>query len=138
MRRIRDVGLISRLPAITLDEGLVEAGRVVSWRTRVSWPIVRPIYMGSEFDLGAVSTGVHGVLGIHTLVHDTVLSTELAGGERTVEAKTSSIVEARVRFDWWATPHLTLGFALGTSLIAADASAMFSIGMHLRAFDGGI
>ncbi|MFT3695020.1 MAG: hypothetical protein QM831_17920 [Kofleriaceae bacterium] len=138
--------IASRLPAITLDEELLTEtlpiGNTTTWRTRVTWPIVKHLFMGSEFDIGGaneyLATGIRGVLGVRTLVGDTTLSTELAGGERTIDMiGTSKVIEARMRFDWWATPHLTLGFALGTSLIADDASALFSIGMHVRAFDGG-
>ena len=66
-------------------------------------------------------------------------TSQLAGGtQHTSVADAGGVLEARGRVDWWATPHLTLGASVGTSLIDHhDHSFTVGFGGHARAFDGG-
>ena len=58
--------------------------------------------------------------------------------QQTAVATGTGVLEARGRLDWWATPHLTFGASIGTSLIDSD-DRTFTLGFsgHVRAYDGG-
>jgi hypothetical protein len=119
-------------------------------RGRVLKLISGPLYLGGEIDLGGVMQDDHAkagmllaarlVAGAHVLLPgDFMISGELAGGGRVYDLTDQSIgvLEARGRFDWWATPHLTVGASIGTSLIDhTDHTFTFGIGGHVHAFDG--
>ena len=114
-------------------------------RERLLWNAFGPAYLGVELDLGGVAAGprvmpmIAGriVGGVHALVtSDLMISAELAGGGRAYTDASASVLEVRGRLDWWATPHLTVGVALGTSLIdREDHTLTFGLGGHLRAFN---
>lgn len=116
-------------------------------RERLAWKMFGPSYLGIEFDLGGIDDGTRispmiagrFVAGVHALVTSAfMISGELAAGGRAFTGNSSGVLEARVRLDWWATPHLTVGGSVGTSLIDRDDHTLtFGLGGHLRAFDGG-
>jgi hypothetical protein len=126
-------------------------------RLRVGAPLMwRPLYLAFELDIGGLSAASStpsyallsqavAALGAHAHVTQTImLSAELAGGGRMYSWMTnaeetigSGVVEARGRIDWWATPHLTFGASIGTSLIdSGDQTFTVGFAGHLRAFDG--
>jgi len=123
-------------------------------RFRVGAPLLlRPLYLAFELDIGGLSSinpsyallsQAVAALGAHAHVTQTImLSAELAGGGRMYSWMTGAeetdgqgVVEARGRIDWWATPHMTFGVSLGTSLInAGDQTFTVGFAGHLRAFD---
>ena len=126
-------------------------------RLRAGAPLMwRPLYMAFELDVGVITAPAPDlasallsqvVLAVGAHVHLTqsiTVSAELAGGGRMYSwmahaevTDGAGVVEARGRLDWWATPHLTFGASLGTSLITAGDQT-FTVGFagHLRAFDG--
>jgi hypothetical protein len=116
-------------------------------RERLAWKMFGPSYLGVELDMGGIDNGarispvVAGWLvgGVHALIaSDFMISGELAAGGRAYASNSGGVVEARVRLDWWATPHLTVGASIGTSLLDRDDHTLtFGLGGHLRAFDGG-
>lgn len=116
-------------------------------RERLAWKLFGPSYLGIEFDVGGIENGarispmVGGRLvgGVHALVTSAfMISGELAAGGRAYPDSSGVVLEARVRLDWWATPHLTVGASIGASLIDRDDHTLtFGLGGHLRAFDGG-
>jgi hypothetical protein len=124
-------------------------------RLRIGAPLqFHPLYLAFELDVGGLSSPttpsyalfsqVVAALGAHAHVTQSImLSAELAGGGRMYSWMTNAeetvgagVLEARGRIDWWATPHLTFGAALGTSLITSGDQT-FTVGFagHLRAFD---
>jgi hypothetical protein len=129
--------------------GEVETTDLDAWgvRERLGWKLFGPSYLGVELDLGGLANGAHvspliaGLLvgGVHALIaSDFMISGELAGGGRAYTGNSGGVLEVRVRLDWWATPHLTVGASIGTSLIDRDDHTLtFGLGGHLRAFDGG-
>ena len=145
-------------PGIFASTGNVIAEDSTAWgvRMRVGAPLaLRPLYLAFELDVGgltspgatpsyALYSQVVAALGAHVHLTQTVMfSAELAGGGRMYSWMTGAeqtdgqgVVEARGRIDWWATPHLTFGASLGTSLITAGDQT-FTVGFagHLRAFD---
>jgi hypothetical protein len=106
-------------------------------------------------DPTALFVAARAVVGARTWVTPTLsLAGEFAGGARMVSFNATSqfmgctqetsvlesagVLEARARVDWWASPHLTLGASIGTSLIDSnDHSFTVGFGAHARAFDGG-
>jgi hypothetical protein len=116
-------------------------------RERLAWKMFGPSYLGIELDMGGIDNGARVsplfagrlVGGVHALVtSDFMISAELAAGGRTYAGNSGGVLEARGRVDWWATPHLTVGASVGTSLIDRDDHTLtFGLGGHLRAFDGG-
>ena len=82
--------------------------------------------------------------GAHAHVTQSLtLSAELAGGGRMYSRMEhaevtdgAGVLEARGRIDWWATPHLSFGASLGTSLISNDQTFTVGFSGHIRAFDG--
>ena len=117
-------------------------------RERVLWSVFGASYMGGEIDLGGiaeradvgVALAARLVFGVRAMLPaDFMISAELAGGGRVYELidRESGVLEARGRFDWWATPHLVVGVSIGTSLIDhTDHTFTFGIGGHVHAFDG--
>ena len=119
-------------------------------RLRVGAPlIVHPLYLAFELDIAGLSTPAllseaAVAIGAHAYVLPTItLSAELAGGGRMYSRMEhaevtdgAGVLEARGRIDWWATPHLSFGASLGTSLISNDQTFTVGFSGHIRAFDG--
>jgi len=116
-------------------------------RERVARNVLGPSYLGLELDIGGIDDGAQVspliagrfVVGVHaTVMSDFMISAELAAGGRAYSDASGGVLEVRGRLDWWATPHLTVGASVGTSLIERDDHTLtFGLGGHLRAFDGG-
>jgi len=123
-------------------------------RFRVGAPLMlHPLYFAFELDIGGLSSvdpayalmsQAVAAVGAHAHVTQTImLSAELAGGARMYSLMTGAeetdgqgVLEARGRIDWWATPHMTFGASIGTSLIdAGDQTFTVGFAGHLRAFD---
>jgi len=126
-----------------------EAADLDAWgvRERFTRNVIGPAYFGLELDLGGIDDGMtvspliagRFAVGVHaTILSDFMISAELAAGGRAYSGTSGGVLEARGRLDWWATPHLTVGASIGTSLIDRDDHTLtFGLGGHLRAFDGG-
>jgi hypothetical protein len=160
-------GTLGRLPGLEIDTELFHesfglGGSLVAargsepttadldaWgvRERLAWKMFGPSYLGVELEMGGIADGARVspviagwvVGGVHALVaSELMISGELAAGGRAYADNSGGVIEARVRLDWWATPHLTVGTSIGTSLIDRDDHTLtFGLGGHLRAFDGG-
>lgn len=125
-------------------------------RLRVGAPLqLRPVYLAFELDIGGLSATTTTpsyallseavvALGAHAHITQSItLSAEIAGGGRMYSWMANAevtdgagVLDARGRIDWWATPHLTFGASLGTSLITSgDQTLTVGFAGHLRAFD---
>jgi hypothetical protein len=110
----------------------------------------QPQFAGLPEGGGSLMAGL-GVFGVHASLWRFAAAVELAAGGRVVSydycggGKTScnateiqggGVVEARVRVEWFATQHWSLGFAYGKSLLDDEHSLSVFTGIHLRALDG--
>lgn len=91
---------------------------------------------GPEPDPGRMAAGAHGVFGIMAGTQHVRLGADVAGGLRLFENDDEKLMlETRVRGDLWITPWVTLGAAVGTSLIdRGDWVTAIYIGMHTDTF----
>lgn len=103
-------------------------------------------------DVAALTT-LGAVIGVkQTLGWATVSAEAMAGGQGLVVTTTSTraacvtedqhwvgrgVVEARLRAAAWVTPWLTAGAYAGRDLVSGTIGGGLSLGVHLRAFDGG-
>ena len=87
---------------------------------------------GPEPDPGRMAAGAHGVFGIMAGTQHLRLGADIAGGLRLFENDDEKLVlETRVRGDLWITPWVTVGAAVGTSLVdRGDWVTAIYIGMH--------
>ena len=143
--------------AIYASGPVADAGST-AWggRMRIGAPLMwRPLYMAFELDIGGVAAPSADIasallsqavlaVGAHAHLTDSfTVSAELAGGGRMYSwmahaevTDGEAVLEARGRLDWWATPHLTFGASIGTSLITSgDQTFTVGFGGHLRALD---
>lgn len=120
---------------------------------------VRAVAMNAE-PITAFQAGygqLAALIGARRTIGDTRVAVELAGGVLTVpvtarfadDPETGSehetvlsfsarpTAEARLRVDRWITPWVTAGAFGGVDLSGRGYSAGLSLGLHLRAFDGG-
>lgn len=76
------------------------------------------------------------VAGVMASSHSLKLGAELTGGWRVMyHAPDHAVFEARVHGELWLAPHLTLGVAVGASIIErGDGVAALYIGLHTREF----
>jgi hypothetical protein len=91
---------------------------------------------GPEPDAGRMAAGAHGVFGIMAGTQHVRLGADVAGGLRLFENDDEKLMlETRVRGDIWLTPWVTLGAAVGTSLVdRGDWVTAIYIGMHTDTF----
>jgi len=91
----------------------------------------------------AFAAASHLVFGLHAGSKAINLGGEIAGGVRLIDtteadAGEQPVLEVRGRGDFWLSPWITLGAAVGKSLIdKGDWFTGISLGIHSYAFGGG-
>ena len=125
----------------------------VGYVERLSVALWRPIFVGLEAEIGfsdtagsdpnarSVFTAGVGIVGLRIGTGPFVIGAELAGGGRVIESDLGTqltgepVLEARVLADLWLSPWLTIGGALGTSLLdRGDRMCGLYIGIHSYSF----
>ena len=91
----------------------------------------------------AFAAASHLVFGLHAGTKALSLGGEIAGGVRLIDtteadAGEEPVLEVRGRGDFWLSPWITIGAAVGKSLISkGDWFTGLSLGIHSYAFGGG-
>jgi hypothetical protein len=120
----------------------------VSFLQRFALALSRHVYVGSEVEVTRdddedrsperprMASGAQLVAGVMASSHSLKLGAELTGGWRVMySAPDHAVFEARVHGELWLAPHLTLGVAVGTSIVErGDGVAALYIGLHTREF----
>lgn len=116
---------------------------------RFALALSRHVYLGSEVEVtqdgdeedrgrqrARMAAGAQLVAGVMTSSHSLRLGAELTGGWRVLyHAPDHAVFEARVHGELWLAPHVTLGVAVGTSIVERDDRvAALYIGLHTRRF----
>ncbi len=85
-----------------------------------------------------MAVGTQLVAGIHAGTRWIELRGEVAGGIRVMQSQDDEgVLEARLRGDIWVSPWVTLGAAIGTSLLdRRDKMIALYVGMHTWSFGG--
>lgn len=150
VRRITDPA--TRPTALARGSGPVTDARgastAVSFLQRFALALSRHVYLGSEVEVTydgdedrsperpRMASGAQLVAGVMASSHALELGAEVTGGWRVLyHAPDHAVFEARVHGELWLAPHLTLGVAVGTSIVErGDGVAALYIGLHTREF----
>lgn len=149
VRRIPDPAsrprALARGSGPTTDTG---ASTAVSLLQRFAVALAPHVYVGTEVEVSddggedrsperaRMASAAQLVAGVRARSHTLALGVEVTGGWRVMfHAPDHAVCEARVHGELWLAPHLTLGVAVGTSILErGDGVAALYFGLHTREF----
>lgn len=131
----------------------------VSFQERIAVVLARVLYLGAEVELADLARratpdpgsrhlviGGLGIAGLRADLRFLMLGVEIAGGGRMVDTERANaasittgeyVAEVRARADLWLGPWVTVGAALGTSLLDREEWMMGAyVGFHTHSFGG--